>query len=594
MKYRDYLHNTPIDGSELFRYARKIRKELHNDQNIPVKIAILGGSTTSTIKILLELFLLDRGITPTFYESGYNRIYEEACFSTKELVDFKPDIIYIHSCMENLCSLPEISDSESEVESKLKKEEKHLAEIWSGLQKTLKTVIIQSNFFVMDYADYGQQDRICTTGIRRYIQQVNQIVDRHAIEKSWLYLFDLEALTAKIGIRQCFSRRDWYQYRQLIALPWQGEIAQALASSIAQLYGKTTKCIILDLDNTLWGGIIGDDGLSGITIGPDTPAGEAYFQFQKYLQRLKERGLLLAICSKNDKKNAIEGLNHPNNCLHEEDFAIIKADWTPKNIAVKEIATALNLSMDSMIFIDDNPAERALIRESYPDIRVPEIGDDPTRYIEILEQSHLFEYQIATAEDLQRTGFYQQESARQELQKQSMNYEEYLTSLQMQAFIHPFQELEIDRITQLSQRTNQFNLTTRCYQKEEISYITKSVQYLTLSGRLTDRFGDNGLVSAMIGKIDSKQLYIELWIMSCRVFGRQFEYLMFEELLNLCRKAGITAITGKYIPSAKNNPVKDLYQTLGFHSEDGHMIYDMSKPLEKKCTIIERITHENN
>ena len=337
---------------------------------------------------------------------------------------------------------------------------------------------------------------------------------------------------------------------------------------------------------------MGDDGVEGLEIGEETAIGEAYSEFQEYLKAQKDIGVLLTVDSKNEEENALAGLNHPDGKLRPEDFVCIKANWDPKSINAKEIAHTLNILEDSLVFVDDNPAEREIIRQQLPETAVPELPGQPEQYLRILDRSAFFEVTNLTADDRERTQMLRANADREALKSTFADYDEYLRSLDMTAAIHGFDPLHFARISQLSNKSNQFNLTTKRFTQDEIASLAEDDSYITLCGSLTDRFGDNGIVSLAAGRIEGKELHIILWLMSCRVLKRGMEQAMMDTLVSECRKRDIETIFGYYYPTAKNGMVKDFYAERGFEltkSDDAgntEWKLDLTKGYEPQNSII--------
>jgi FkbH-like protein len=329
-------------------------------------------------------------------------------------------------------------------------------------------------------------------------------------------------------------------------------------------YGLSKKCLVLDLDNTLWGGVIGDDGVDHIVIGRETAAAEAYTRFQEYCRKLKDRGIVLAVSSKNDAAIARQGFQHPDSVLKIEDFASFQANWEPKHENIRRIADELNLGLDSFVFVDDNPAERALVAAQLPMVSVPEVGTDVSTYPGTLDSLNYFEPVSISEDDKLRASQYASRAGAAQSQATFANYSDYLESLQMVAEIDAFSPTYLDRITQLTNKSNQFNLTTRRYSAAEIAQIAQDSSYLALYVKLADRFGDHGLISVAIGRIDSQTLHIDLWLMSCRVLKRNVELLLMDELAERAQACGVREIRGYYFRTPKNELVSNHYESLGF------------------------------
>jgi FkbH-like protein len=346
-------------------------------------------------------------------------------------------------------------------------------------------------------------------------------------------------------------------------------LAQNVAAIVKSVYGKTKKCLILDLDNTLWGGIIGDDGVQNLVLGRDHPVGEAFLDFQQYVKDLKQRGVIIAVCSKNDAENAKEGFSHPDSVLKVEDFSVFKANWDPKPDNIRATALELNIGLDSMVLVDDNPAERALVAGELPEVAVPDVGSDVSRFAEILEHERYFEVARVVQDDLGRSNYYSSNAQRSAYQADFRDYGEFLASLEMTAEIGPFLPVYLERITQLINKTNQFNLTTRRYTSAEVEAFSRDPGFITLYGRLADKFGDNGLVSVLVGRVSQETVELDVWLMSCRVLKREMELAMFDALVEECQARDIRKIVGAYIPSKKNGMVSGHYASLGFSRSGG-------------------------
>jgi FkbH-like protein len=343
---------------------------------------------------------------------------------------------------------------------------------------------------------------------------------------------------------------------------------ELLARVIGAQRGLSKKCLVLDLDNTLWGGVVGDDGPEGIVLGEGSAAGEAYLAVQRYAKQLRDRGVVLAVCSKNDPSIAETTFReHPEMLLRPSDIAVFMANWDDKASNLPKIAERLNLGIDSLVFMDDNPAERARVREGLPMVAVPELPDDAAQYVRCLADAGYFESIAFTADDAQRAQQYTENASREALRASAQNLEAFLDGLRMKVVFGPFQSVDLQRVTQLINKTNQFNLTTKRYTQHEISEFASAQDGLTLQFRLLDRFGDNGLVSAMILRPVAEEpdvLEVDTWVMSCRVFARQLELEAMNIVVEESRRRGIRALRARYVPTARNSVVKDLYATLGF------------------------------
>lgn len=554
----------PFDIEYIIKNKKKIKQELLNKENLIEKnIAILGGSTTSEVKNMLEIFLLNYGIKPNFYESEYNMFYEDALFGNSVLDSFKPDIIYIHTTVRNIIDFPKVTDSSAEIDAKFNQLTSRFKSVWASLQNKYESIIIQNNFELPAVRIMGNKDTSDIHGRVNYVNRLNDYFNSYARENDRFYINDINYVSACYGLDMWLNDFYWYMYKYALSVPAIPYLAFNLAKIIKSLYGKNKKAIALDLDNTLWGGVIGDDGVDGIKVGVEVPAGQVFYYFQKYLSDLKSLGILLNVVSKNNEDVALEGLNHEGCYLKQDDFIKIKANWDPKNINIENISKELNIGADSFLFVDDNPAERKIVKDYIKGISAPDIKN-PEDYIRILDRNGYFEVTVLSKEDLKKNELYKENLKREELASTFTNYEDYLHSLKMKAEIKSFIPIYFERISQLTNKSNQFNLTTKRYTLADIEAIANDESYITLYGKLSDLFGDNGVVSVVIGKIKGSILDIDLWIMSCRVLKRDMEVAMMDTLVSVAKTKGIKTINGYFYPTAKNKMVENFYEEEGF------------------------------
>ncbi len=559
----------PTSVAEILRKRRMLKKELLKQTNlIPTRIAILGGSTTAEVRSMLELFLLAQGIQPAFYESGYNCYGEDILFENADLWNFKPDIVFIHTTWHNVSQFPELLESEADVENLVRREMARFESLWEKIHTGLGALIIQNNFDLPRLRPLGNLEASESFGRINFLLRLNAEFGSYARKHSRFLINDIFYLSAQVGIAAWLEHSYWYNFHMALGPTATVALAHNVAAIVKSVYGKSKKCIVLDLDNTLWGGVIGDDGVQNLILGRDHPVGEAFLDFQRYVKGLQRRGIILAVCSKNDPESAKEGFSHPDSVLKLEDFSVFKASWNPKPESIREIAAELNLGLDSVVFVDDNPAERALVADQIPEVAVPDVGSDVSLFAEVLEHERYFEVDKVVQDDLNRSAYYSSNEQRSTYQAGFRNYGEFLASLEMNAEIGPFSPVYLERITQLINKTNQFNLTTRRYTSAEVEAIACDPSFIALYGRLTDRFGDNGLVSVLIGRVSDETVEVDLWLMSCRVLKRDMEFAMFDALVEQCQARGIRRIVGIYIPSKKNGMVAEHYASLGFSRVD--------------------------
>ncbi len=577
----------PFNPEEILKKKKSLKRLLLSDNSktfIEKRIAVLGGQTTQNIVLALELFLLNYGIKPVFYESEYNKFYEDGMFPNSELEEFKPDIIYICTCIRNINIFPDMMDSVEVCESKLNSVYDMFTGLWDQVRLRYNCPIIQNNFEMPYFRLLGNRDAYDPHGRVNYVSRLNQKFYEYAFAHEGFYICDVNYISASYGLDKWSDPFYWHMYKYAVCVPAIPYLSFNVSNIIKSIYGKNKKAFNLDLDNTLWGGVIGDDGAESIEIGQETSLAQTYSEFQTYIKMHKQIGVLLTVNSKNDESNAQSGFNRPDSILKNDDFVSFKANWNPKNMNLSETASELNILPESFVFVDDNPAEREIIRGSIDGVAVPEI-DSVEHYINIIDRSGFFESTGISADDLTRSKMYQENSMREKMKVSFENYDDYLKSLEMKGEIMPFIPMYMSRIAQLTNKSNQFNLTTRRYNLSEIESASKDPKLITLYGRLEDRFGDNGVVSIVIGRIkgaNSDELHMELWLMSCRVLKRDMEYAMMDELVKTASKRGIKTIFGYYYPTAKNSMVKDFYGLQGFtkikEDDDGNTVWKFEIP----------------
>lgn len=582
----------PFDGNEILKKKNKLLRQLReNTANaVPLRIAVLGGSTTSDIVKVLEIFLRERGIAPTFYESEYAQYWNDAVFENPELSKFKPDLVFIHTTFRNIERLPEVLESRDSIEQKLSDEYARFEQMWSNISEKFGCTVIQNNFELPPTRLMGNREVGCDYGTIDFVTRLNVKLYDYARAHKNFYINDINYVSASFGLDKWCDDRCWHLYKYAMSLDAIPDYAYNVSRIICSLMGKNKKLVALDLDNTLWGGVVGDDGQAGLEIGSETSEGQLFSSVQNYFKQHKKLGVLLSVCSKNDEENALSGLSHPSGILTAEDFAIIKANWEPKPQNLADTARQLALLLESFVFVDDNPVERDIVRSMLPEVFVPDF-DTPEESIRIMDKLGFFEVTTLSEDDAARGEMYRANAQRASLESSFANYEDYLKSLEMKAVIADFAEVNIPRITQLTNKSNQFNLTTKRYTQTEMEQCAKSAEYIRLSGQLSDKFGDNGIVSVVIGKKEQSSLHVELWLMSCRVLKRDMEYAMLDTLVSECKKADISEIYGYYYPTKKNAMVKDLYSGFGFEKisedENGNTVWRLdTADYKPKCSVI--------
>lgn len=583
----------PIDGKALNRKKLAIKKELLEKSGlIEKRIAVLGGSTTHDIIELLELFLLSNGIRPKFYESEYAQYWEDAMFGNEALDAFAPDIVFVHTSYRNVKTWPEPAMSGAEIDTLFEATAARFEAMWMKLAEKFKCPIVQNNFEYLPYRFLGNLDSADAHGRTNFITRLNQRVASWAQTHDGFYVNDLNWQAADFGLAKWHDEAYWCMYKYAMSKEAIPTVAFNVANIIKSIFGKNKKALAIDLDNTMWGGIVGDDGPENLELGTETAVGQAYVEFQEYLKGLQKQGVLLNIISKNEEAAAKGGLAHPQMVLKQEDFISIKANWEPKSQNLVNMAKELTLLPESFVFVDDNPAEREIIRQQVPGCAAPDIGK-VENYISVLDHGGYFEVTKLSKDDLKRNAMYKENAERAQLQASFADYGEYLKSLDMHAVIKPFEPMYMSRIAQLTNKSNQFNLTTKRYTQDEIESTAADARFITRYGQLADKFGDNGVVAISIGEMKGEVCELILWLMSCRVLKRDMEFAMMDEVVAAAMVKGAKKIRGFYYPTAKNAMVRDFYKTQGFdkisEDEQGNAVWelDISNGYENKNHHIE-------
>ena len=584
----------PLDTEQLLRKKRRIRKQLQAQIAHPLhkKIAILGGSTTNEVADQLGLFLLNYGIEAEFYQSEYGRYWQDAMFGTPELDAFAPDVIYIHTTWRNIQDFPTVGQEAAAVEEMLEAEYARFESMWQALAQRYHCPVIQNNFDRPNYRLMGNRDVWDIHGRTNFISRLNQKFYAYAASHEDFYINDIDYLAADYGLTAWGDAFYWHMYKDAMCLDAIPSLASSLANIIKSLYGRNKKALVLDLDNTLWGGVVGDDGVDGIAIGPEVPEGQVYAEFQSYCKALKSIGVVLAVDSKNDEANALAGLNHPDGVLRPDDFVCIKANWEPKDRNLLAIAEELNLGADSFVFADDNPAERSIVAAQVPGVETP-VLDGAENYIKMLDHGGYFEVTALSGEDLKKTELYHANAQRRRAQAAFSDYGAYLDSLEMRATIRRFEPLYMQRIAQLTNKSNQFNLTTLRCSEDDIRAMAEDAGCLCLYGKLVDKFGDNGVVTVVAGRQQGDVLHLQLWLMSCRVLKRGMEDAMMDAVVADAASRGIKTIRGYYYPTAKNGMVRDFYAEMGYTQletdENGGTVWELEvetyRPRQPHITV---------
>jgi FkbH-like protein len=517
----------------------------------PVRLALLGSSTTTQLPPLLALHGLAAGLALEIYEAPFGSYRQEILDPKSALYAFKPQAALL------FVNHRDAEDGAPEAEAG------RWADLWKTLRERAGCAVLMNTFDAPAERPGGNLEASLPDSRLARLRRLNVLLAERAQDGAAL-LVDCDHLSAVVGKERWHDARFWHEAKQAIALSVLPRYAAETAAVLKAAFGRSRKCLVLDLDNTLWGGVVGDDGVDALELG-ETARGEAFAEFQRYLKALARRGVLLAVCSKNDEANAREPFEkRPEMILRLDDFSAFVANWEDKATGLRAIAAKLSLGLDALAFADDSPAERELVRRFCPEVAVVELPADPADYCRTLDALRLFETASVSAEDRGRAAHFQAEAARTALKDLTPDLASFLRGLEMRAEAVPFREADFSRVAQLINKTNQFNLTARRYTEAEVRAIAAEPDAWTLSVRLGDRLGEYGLIAAVIARRRGDDLEIDTWLMSCRVLGRDVEKLVFNKLVSAARASGAKALVGRYLPTAKNAMVKDLLPGFGF------------------------------
>ncbi|MDB3953790.1 HAD-IIIC family phosphatase [Alphaproteobacteria bacterium] len=521
------------------------------------RVALCGGFMTKFLVEILPLFFLQRGITPTFYESEYGSFQQDIINNESELSRFDPELVIFFPTHRDLRFPPPTDASNSMVENCLGRE----VDFWINLLKNLDAPTVLFTFDPPPTRRLGEADGLKPGGFLNYIRSVNTRLACNAPEH--IKLIDTEQLCASVGETLWHDQRLYHMAKQPMSMDALPIIANSIAASASAILGKSRKVLVLDLDNTLWGGTIGDDGLDGITLGPETSDGESFLAFQEYLKSLSERGIVLAVCSKNSEKIALQPFReHGAMVLQESDFPVFVANYKDKATNIREIAKTLNVGLDSVVFADDSPVECALVRKQLPEVWVVELSGDPSEFIRRLDHFIPFPVASLTEEDFARSASYQSlNTVHSELQK-TTDIEAFLRDLKPVAILEHVRDDTVERMSQLIAKTNQYKLNPTTFSTSELRKRSSDV----LAFRLKDSLQDYGIVSVIVTEpdYDSDALILRNWVMSCRVFSRRLEFFIREKIAETAAEKGLSILRLEYLQSGRNDLICDLLPTLGF------------------------------
>ena len=574
------------DEQSLSSYMKNSKKLNSENFDKKIKVAILSSFTLNGLPESIRVKLSTSNIFSHTFLGGYNQYNEEIINKNSELYSFSPDICFLFLDARKQLGELYFDPYSIDVKSRTKFIHNKFEELINLIEYFLEnsnSKLILNNLFIPTYSSYGILEKKIDYGLQEMIMDFNKKVSDYFKNNSSVYVYDFNSFVTRIGENQIFDYRQYFLGDVQISLRYIPHLANDLLGYIKPILGINKKCIVLDLDNTLWGGIIGEDGISGIKLGSIEPIGKAFVEFQKYLLALHNRGIILAINSKNNLDDAMEVFqNHPDMILKEKHFASLKINWNDKVLNLKEISQEINIGLDSMVFFDDDPVNRDFVRTLLPEILTVELSDDPSLYISKLIELNEFNVLKITNEDKQRGKMYQQQRKRIELKDDLNNFHDYLKKLNVKIHVKEANEFSIPRISQLTLKTNQFNLTTKRYQEKDIKTFSNDKNKLVISASVEDKFGDNGITGAVIiQKLSSQEWLIDTFLLSCRIMGREIENSILNFIVEEAKNGNVKKLIAEYIPTKKNKPAESFLSDYGFKEDGTRWIFHINQQIQK-------------
>lgn len=573
---------------------RELKALAAKELDIPsLKVALLGDTATQLMVTSIKGEAIDRNIALDIYEGEYNQVERQLLDPTSDLYQFDASIVIIFQSTHKLCEYHSLLPAEKQ---ELVAEERlsFLASICENPAFTDKK-IIYFNYPEIEDTVFGSYANKVEASFSFQVRKLNYELMLLSKQYPNLFVCDIAGLQNLFGRQFMFSPNVYMSTEMVLSVNALPYVASRVVDIIGAIRGQFKKCLILDLDNTVWGGVIGDDGLEGIELGHGLGIGKAFTEFQMWVKKLKQRGIIICVASKNNEDTAKEPFErHPDMVLKLDDIAVFMANWETKVDNIRAIQGILNIAFDSMVFLDDNPFERNMVRENIPGITVPELPEDPGKYLEYLYSLNLFETASYSQADKDRTKQYQVEAKRVSLAKTFTNEADFLKSLDMVSTVSGFTKFNTPRVAQLSQRSNQFNLRTIRYTEADITAMAENPEVIDLSFTLEDKFGDNGLIAVIImKKQDDETLFVDTWFMSCRVLKRGMENFTLNTMVECAKRKGYKRIIGEYLPTPKNKMVEQHYPNLGFAlselaSEGAKYVLDVDSYQPRECYITKK------
>ena len=562
----------------IIEYMNKAKNIEIDNFTKKLKIGLVGSFTFNGLSEILQVKSQELKIKLTAFVGEYNQYNQEMLDSKSNLYEFKPDITFllldIRTILGETYFFP-YNFSEQERKRIIKEKFLEIKKLIDCFKKNSKSKLILTNFAIPTYSSYGIFENKMEFGLNDMINQLNNELKELVRKEQSIFIFDFDGFVRKHGEENIFNFKQYFFGDIKVSIKFLPYLGHELMGFVKAILGMSKKCIVVDLDNTLWGGVVGEEGFDGIKLGPYTQ-GRPFLELQKILLGLNQRGIILAINSKNNYDDAIKVIKeHPYMLIKEENFASMRINWSDKVSNIKEISKELNIGLDSMIFLDDDPINRELMKSTLPEVLTIELPRDPSEFSSCITNLNDFNLLKITDEDLNRSKMYHDEQKREEFKKTIPDLENFLKEMKIHISIKNANSFTIPRISQLTLKTNQFNLTTKRYQEEDIKKIVEDKNFLVGCAQVSDKFGDNGITGIFIINKQNNVWILDTFLLSCRIMGRGVEQGILSHILNEAKNANVKKVIGEYIPTDKNKPCKDFLEKSGFKEEGNYWSFDL-------------------
>jgi len=549
-----------------------------------LRVAILGSFTLNGFEETIRVKCHQKKIECRTYVGDYNQYNQDILKKDSKFYEFNPELTFlildVRHVLGELFFLP-YSISASEREELVKTKVKEITNLIKTIIKNSNSRVILTDLQIPTYSPYGINEQNEDFGVKQIVREINMKIKHENKNESLLSILDFNEFIQKYGEKNVFSYKQFFSGDMKISIEYIPKFVDELMRFVNAVMGITKKCIVLDLDNTLWGGVVGEDGFNNIKLGDD-PIGRSFVEFQKRLLALNQRGIILAVNSKNNFDDAMKVIKeHPNMILREDNFGCMKINWNDKVTNLHEISRELNIGLDSFVFFDDDPINREFVKNQLDQVFVVDLPSDSAKFARALTEMNMFESLKITEEDTKRKDMYLGQRKRVEFENKIGDFNKFLKQMNIQVLIKKADSFSIPRISQLTLKTNQFNLTTKRYQQDQISSFSDDKNKIVESAQVSDKFGDNGITGVYIVEKKDTEWIIDTFLLSCRIIGRGVEDIMLSQLIERARKENVKKIKGKFIPTAKNKPAENFYKEFGFEKEGDFWIFDTEKTIKK-------------